>query len=67
MEDLSMPFLVYVKKNGRIEAQRFDEWPTRDGTPIKVLQQYQLNKLDMLCRLSFLIRKYPYRGDEDLT
>lgn len=62
-----MPYFVYVSRNGRIEPQRFDRWPAVEGKPLEVVQQHEISQDDMRCRLSFLIRKYPYVEKVDLT
>ncbi len=64
-----MAWFVYVKSfNGsKIEAQRFDHWPTVDGQPIKVEQQHELKEREMHCRLAYLIAKYPYKDPANLT
>ena len=61
-----MAWFVYVRQNGLILPQRFDEWPIVDGNPLEVEEKYELNKRDMNCRLSYLVRKYPYKGDGQL-
>jgi len=62
-----MAWFVYIKKNGQIWPQRFDEWPYVDGKPMEVLQQNKINLLEMKCRMKVLVRKYPYVGPTDLT
>jgi len=62
-----MAWFVYVERNGKIQAQRFDHWPTVDGTPLEVKQSHEINKLEMRARISWLMDKYPYKPIKDLT
>ena len=62
-----MAYLAYVKRNGKVEAQRWEEWPTVDNHKIVVVGYYELNRMDMHARLNFLVGKYPYEGPKMLT
>lgn len=62
-----MAFFVYVKRNGRIEPQRFDIWPTVNGKPLEVVQKHEIDKRDLHIRIKKLEIRYPYKGDTELT
>jgi hypothetical protein len=63
-----MPFLVYIKRNGRIYHQKWEEWPAKSERKLdEVVQKHQLNRLEMMSTFRHLLKKYPFMGDGELT
>lgn len=60
-----MPFLVYLKWNGKVTAQRWERLPesVSERPMYEVLEKYELKELDMHARLDWLMEKYPYKGE----
>jgi len=60
-----MAWLVYLKWNGKVTAQKWEELPDSvlERPRYEVLDKYELKELDMHARLDWLMEKYPYRGE----
>lgn len=57
-----MPWFGYIKVNGKIYPVKIpDEWPAENNKPIEVLQKREINKMEVICKLSLLAKKYPYK------
>jgi len=61
----NMAWLVYLKWNGKVTAQKWENLPDSvwERPMYEVLDKYELKELDMHARLDWLMEKYPYRGE----